>query len=185
MKKIVVASRNPVKAQSVLGAFQRMFPGEKFALEIVSVPSGVGDQPATDDATLLGAHNRASGAVHEIRSADYWVGIEGGIEDTEQGMAAFAWVVVISDRMIGRGRTGTFFLPERVARLVREGVELGEANDQVFSRVNSKQGDGAIGILTGNVIDRTALYEHAVVMALAPFKNEDLYPPVETQAGQG
>jgi len=30
--------------------------------------------------------------------------------------------------------------------------------------------------LTGNVIDRRGLYEHGVIMALIPFKNDTLYP---------
>jgi non-canonical (house-cleaning) NTP pyrophosphatase len=38
-----------------------------------------------------------------------------------------------------------------------------------------KQANGAIGILTGDVIDRTELYQHAVILALVPFKNDGLY----------
>jgi Protein of unknown function DUF84 len=78
---------------------------------------------------------------------------------------------------VGKGRTGTFFLPEAVAELVRQGKELGEADDIVFSQVNSKQDQGAIGLLAGNVVDRTQLYTHAVILALIPFKNRVLYGP--------
>jgi non-canonical (house-cleaning) NTP pyrophosphatase len=52
---------------------------------------------------------------------------------------------------------------------------LGEADDIVFGRSNSKQKEGAIGLLTGNVVDRAGLYEHAVILALVPFKNVALY----------
>jgi non-canonical (house-cleaning) NTP pyrophosphatase len=82
-------------------------------------------------------------------------------------------------RRSGSGRTASFLLPEAVASLVRQGKELGEADDLVFERSNSKQENGAVGILTGDVIDRAALYEPAVVLALIPFKNPDLYPPDE------
>jgi len=58
---------------------------------------------------------------------------------------------------------------------VRQGKELGEADDLVFAKENSKQDNGAVGLLTGNVIDRTALYQQAVVLALIPFKNPHLY----------
>jgi len=58
---------------------------------------------------------------------------------------------------------------------VRAGVELGEADDIVFQRANSKQENGAIGLLTGDVIDRRQLYEHAIVLALVAFKNPSLY----------
>jgi non-canonical (house-cleaning) NTP pyrophosphatase len=86
-------------------------------------------------------------------------------------------VVVLSPAgMAGKGRTGTFFLPPAVAALIQQGKELGEADDIVFAQSNSKQKNGAIGILTGDVIDRAALYEPAVIMALLPFKNPELYP---------
>jgi len=91
-------------------------------------------------------------------------------------MEAFAWVVVKSNSgKFGKGRTGIFFLPLKVAELIKQGKELGEADDIVFGRTNSKQENGAIGILTGNVMDRTSYYADAVVMALIPFKNEHLY----------
>ena len=38
-----------------------------------------------------------------------------------------------------------------------------------------KQAAGAIGLLTGNVVDRRQLYEQAAVLALVRFKNEALY----------
>ncbi|RQV99292.1 DUF84 family protein, partial [bacterium] len=136
----------------------------------------------SDSEVIKGAETRANNVKTESPNADYWVGIEGGIEDTEFGMTAFAWIVIMSEKKIGRGRTGTFFLPEKVAQLVRQGKELGEANDIVFNRSNSKQNDGAIGLLTGNVIDRTKLYEHGVIMALVGFKNPSLY---QTQNEKG
>jgi len=45
----------------------------------------------------------------------------------------------------------------------------------VFGKENSKQTYGAVGLLTGDVIDRTRFYEDAVVLALIPFRNPDLY----------
>ncbi len=175
MKTIVVASNNPVKVQAVRNGFERMFAGETFAIQTVSVPSGVRDQPASNVETLQGASNRARKAAEKLAQADYWVGVEGGIEDLGEEMTAYAWIVVISPTLSGKGRTGTFYLPPAVAKLVRQGRELGEADDLVFGRSNSKQENGAIGILTGDVVDRAALYEQAVILALVPFKNPKLY----------
>lgn len=177
MRTIVVASHNPVKIEAVRNAFRKMFPDKNFQVESFSVKSGVGDQPLSDHDTLKGALNRAKAVAAKNPQADYCLGIEGGVEDTADGMSAFAWIVVISPDRIGRGRTGTFFIPEKVASLVREGKELGDANDIFFSRKNSKQGSGAIGLLTGNIVDRTQLYEHGILMALVPFKIPELYPP--------
>jgi inosine/xanthosine triphosphatase len=175
MARIVVASTNPVKVEAVRRGFERMFPEDGFEIQTVSVASGVRDQPASSEETLQGAMNRVNNAAADRPQADYWVGVEGGIEDQAGEMAAFAWVVVRSKRLWGKGRTGTFYLPQAVAELVRQGKELGEADDIVFGRSNSKQENGAIGLLTGNVVDRAQLYEHAVILALAPFKNPHLY----------
>ncbi len=176
MKKIVIASKNPVKMNAALAGFKKMFPDEDFTIEGVSVLSGVSDQPMTDTETSAGAKNRAENASRERPEADFFVGIEGGVEEKNGEMEAFAWVVVkAKGDGFGKGRTGTFFLPPRVAELVKEGKELGEADDIVFQRTNSKQENGAIGILTGNVIDRTTYYTDAVAIALIPFKNKELY----------
>jgi inosine/xanthosine triphosphatase len=178
VKTIVVASTNPVKVQATLNAFNRTLSDEQYVAKTVSVHSGVREQPLSSQETIQGALNRAQNAAVEMPGADYWVGIEGGVEETEGDLAAFAWVVVLSKDRVGKGRTGTFFLPEAVARLIRQGKELGEADDLVFNRLNSKQEDGAVGILTGNVVNRIQLYEHAVILALIPFKSERFYEKV-------
>ena len=178
--KIVVGSSNPVKVDAVAQGFMAMFPEVQFEVIGTSVPSGVSDQPFSDAETLQGAVNRAQNALSGIPEADYWVGIEGGIEDDKKEMCGFAWVVIhgfspFGTTLVGQSRTGTFQLPPEVASLVRQGVELGTADDIVFKRHNSKQGNGAVGILTQDVIDRTSYYSHAVALALIPFLNPDLY----------
>lgn len=174
--KMIVASLNPVKIDCARRGFEKLFPGVPLDVSGVEVPSGVSPQPYDSAETLQGALNRARNARSASPQAQYWVGIEGGIEDVGGEMAVFAWVVVLSENRCGKGRSGTFFLPQPLADLVRGGKELGEADDLVFGRVNSKQANGAIGLLTGDVIDRAGYYEHAVIMALIPFKNPQLYP---------
>ena len=90
-------------------------------------------------------------------------------------MMAFAWIVILSKDKKGKARTGTFFLPPKVVELINQGKELGEADDIVFGHSNSKQKNGAVGILTGNLIDRTQFYVEAMVLALIPFLNKDIY----------
>ena len=181
MKTVIVASKNPVKIQAAREGFARMFPSQEFEFQGVSTPSGVSDQPFSSEETLQGAYNRASGARDLLPQADYWVGIEGGVEKASAALTAgelhvFAWVVIL-DRgaLTGKGCTGVFALPAKVADLVHAGIELGVADDMVFGRTNSKQGNGAVGLLTGDVIDRAAYYVHAVILALIPFRNPELY----------
>jgi inosine/xanthosine triphosphatase len=172
---LVVASTNPVKLQAAATSFQRLFPGSELSVIAAAVPSDVAHQPLSDEETLRGALNRSANAQAAHPSADYWIGIEGGIQPIGHEMTAFAWIVVRSREMMGKARTGTFFLPSAVADLIRQGKELGEADDIVFGRSNSKQDNGAVGLLTDNVIDRAQLYEHAMILALIPFKNAGRY----------
>ena len=175
MKKVVVASQNPVKVAAARTVVRRML-GEDWTVAPGVGRSAVSDQPMSSDETLLGARNRASDARRRYPDAALWIGIEGGVEEDALGMAAFAWVVAESMSHRGTGRSATFYLPEAVAKLVREGVELGVADDRVFGREDSKRKDGAIGLLSGGALDRVGLYEHAVVAALLPLYNPDLYP---------
>ena len=125
----------------------------------------------SSEETLRGARQRADSVYAQFSEADYWIGIEGGVEEEAGHLAAFAWVCIRSNTKTGKARTGTFYLPEAVARLIHEGKELGEADDIVFQQSNSKQQNGAVGLLTQNLITRTSLYEHAVILALIPFNN--------------
>lgn len=176
VERVVIASENPAKIKAVELGFARMFPGKEFVFEGMSAESGVSDQPMSDDETFAGALNRASTAREEQADADYWIGLEGGLQEEGDDFFAFAWIVVLGPKgMQGKSRTGTFVIPPAVSELVRSGKELGEADDIVFSQTNSKQSSGAIGILTHGILDRANYYAEAVLMALIPFKNPSLY----------
>lgn len=177
---VIIGSANPVKVASVSAAFQKCFPKRDFAYKGLSTASGVADQPIGDEETLRGAQNRAYFCREAQPDADFWVGIEGGIGDEQGQMDAFAWMVVLGKQRQGKARTANFYLPEAVAQLVRAGVELGHADDQVFGRSNSKQSNGAVGLLTRDLLGRTAYYEHALILALIPFMQPELYPAQNT-----
>lgn len=174
--KVFVASSNPVKIDTTKNGFQKMFPQEKFLVSGLSTLSGVSNQPMTEAETLVGALNRIQNLQKFSPTADYWVGIEGGVENFAEQLQSFAWVVIKSKKgMISKSRTASFFVPPEVSRLVNEGIELGEADDLVFGRTNSKQDTGSVGILTDNVLTRSTFYEQAVILALIPFLKPELY----------
>tara|TARA_R110001592_G_scaffold68488_3_gene209821 strand:- start:3975 stop:4505 length:531 start_codon:yes stop_codon:yes gene_type:complete len=176
MISVVVASKNPVKIKCTEQAFKEVFKNEALAFTGINVPSNVADQPMSDKETLQGARNRAKNAQSANPKADYWIGIEGGIAETEEGeMQAFAWISIISKNQKGEARTATFTLPPKIAELIHQGIELGVADDMVFKRSNSKQSNGAVGILTHDLIDRAEYYRPAIVLALIPFINPELY----------
>ncbi|WP_044202645.1 inosine/xanthosine triphosphatase [Flammeovirga sp. OC4] len=176
-KKIIVASKNPVKINAALSGMQKILPNVQFDVIGCDVPSGVSDQPMTSQETWEGALNRANNAKKTEPNADYWVGMEGGIDKDEDGkMIAFAWMCVLDkEGNMGKGQTGMFYLPPKVQKLVEEGVELGHANDQVFNEVGSKQKGGAVGSLTFGALGRTEYYVQAMVLAMIPLVNPKLY----------
>jgi inosine/xanthosine triphosphatase len=175
MKKVIVASQNPVKIAASQGGFEQVFTHETFEFEGVSVPSEVSDQPMTTQETYQGAYNRALNAQKKTPHADFWIGIEGGIDVLQDTLEVFAWVVVLSSDQQGVAKTASFMLPPKVSKLVKEGYELGEADDIVFQKKDSKKQGGSVGILTNGLVNRTDYYVQAVVLALIPFIQDELY----------
>jgi inosine/xanthosine triphosphatase len=175
MKKVAVASKNPVKLNAVKEAFKQLFPQDEFSFEAVAAPSGVADQPMSDDETYTGALNRVT-YLSKAVDADYWVAIEGGSQVKNDEYEVFAWVIIKSkEGKSGKGRSSTFFLPSAITKLMKEGKELAHASDILFNESKLGQKQGTIGLLTGNAIDRTKYYVDPVIMALIPFKNPQLY----------
>jgi len=171
--KVVVASRNPAKLRAVSEAFAAQFPDEKTELLSADVASGVGDQPMTDDETRRGARNRANHANEAVPDANFWIGLEGGVAAFDEQLMAFAWMAVKGPGGdISEARSVTLPLPPAVKALMDSGLELGEANDRVFSTVNSKQKGGAYGLLSDGRYTREGIYCQTLIIALIPFVNE-------------
>ena len=173
---IIVASRNPVKVDATRRAFNEIFPDESLEVGSVDVASGVSDQPVSDQETRRGARTRAINASQAEPAADFWVGMEGGIEVIDDQLMAFAWMAVLGHSgNIGEARSVTLPLPPAVKELVDSGLELGDANDKVFATSNSKQGGGAYGLLTNGLYTRESVYRQTLIIALTPFVNSH-YP---------
>jgi len=170
--KVVVASRNPVKIGATEQAFAKLFPDQTLDMVSVDVASGVSDQPTSDEETRVGARNRAMAASDVLPEADYWVGLEGGVEVVDEQLMAFAWMAIKgSNGKIGEAISATLPLPPAVKELVDSGMELGDANDKVFSTINSKQGGGAYGLLTNGLYTRESIYTQTLIIALTTFVN--------------
>lgn len=172
MKKVIIASKNPVKINATKKAFENVF-NDRFEFEGFSADSLVSDQPMNNIETLTGAMNRLENIQH--LKADYFVSIEGGVDLLDDNYEVFAWIIISDNKKTGKAKTATFPLPLKISKLIKEGYELGDADDMVFKRSNSKQKNGAVGILSNNLINRTDYYVHAIILALIPFTNSKLY----------
>ena len=171
--RVAVGSTNPVKLGAVRAVLQRLAPSTQVAG--VAVASGVPDQPLGDAQTIAGATNRAQ-AARVALDADLGVGIEGGVVETPTGMRTCAWAVVATrDGAAHVGGSLSMPLPDAVAALIREGVELGHAIDRLVGTENIKHGAGAVGILTDGLVSRQQAYEAIIAYALAPVLGEAIY----------
>ncbi|EJB0386131.1 TPA: inosine/xanthosine triphosphatase [Vibrio parahaemolyticus] len=171
-QKVVIASLNPAKINAVKSAFQSAFPQQAFEFVGISVPSEVADQPMTNEETHRGAVNRVKNAKEEMPTADFYVGLEAGIE----GNVTFAWMVIESDTHRGESRSASLMLPPEVLAQLADANELGDVMDKVFGTENIKQKGGAISLLTQNQLTRSSVYHQALILALIPFTNPDHFP---------
>ena len=167
MIKVLVGTSNRLKVEATKEAFSRAF-SEEVEVKGYQVNSGVSVQPFGDD-VFKGAINRVK-ACSRREKADFYVGIEGGIIKKLDRLMTFAAVCIMDSK--GRtsiGTSGHFPLPKEVVELIREGKELGEAMDILIGKKGIKYNEGAIGIFSKWLIDRKALYVHALLLTLIPF----------------
>jgi len=147
-----------------------------------------GDAPQPDTSAAL--QQQQEPQQQPSRSACLLVGIEGGVASLplalhpdHRGLGeapptqCFAWVVVEHGATGAESisRSGSFVLPPALSQRVAGGMELSEADDQVFGRQKSGQGAGTVGRLSQGLVTRTSFHEQAVLLALLPFIQPEHY----------
>ncbi len=179
--RVAVGSSNPVKVAAVRAVLLRVAPDA--TVTGVAVPSGVPDQPWGDEETRAGAAARARGAL-AATGADLAIGLEGGVvRDADGSVRSCAWAVAVDPT----GRTGTggslaMPLPPAVQARLEAGEELAHAMDAVARTTGTGTGLGAVGHLTGGLIDRQAAYEVLVTYALVPWLGARFWAPAAADA---
>jgi inosine/xanthosine triphosphatase len=200
---IAVGSRRGPKLRAVTEALQTFSAAlaheAQFEVVGVEVESGVSHTPASRDELMRGARQRAEALAAMARQGgaawQYFVGLEGGLDVVYEGASADeklgysrleqngyrrvfleSWAYV-SDGMRGHyGRSGSIELPDALAREVLEnGVELAVAIDRFAGAVGIRDGQGAWGVLSNNLISRQEAFRVAVIAAFAPFYNAKTY----------
>jgi inosine/xanthosine triphosphatase len=174
---VVVGSTNPTK----VGASQRVFARLGLARVIgMDVPSGVSPQPIGMAETAAGARTRADQALR-ARAADgarFGVGLEGGVELLPDGRGYLIGVAVIvrEDGVRWEAVGPRLWLPPAAVDAVRHGEELGPVIDRLSGLEEAKTGIGAIGWLTGGLVDREQSWVVTLACAAAPLFHPYLYP---------
>ncbi|EKD56251.1 MAG: hypothetical protein ACD_58C00247G0002 [uncultured bacterium] len=174
MLKIVVGSKNPVKIGAVESAFVKMM-GECEIIG-VSVSSGVPDMPMSFDEIVTGAKNRAQAAI-ELVGADYGVGLEGGMDDSNLGTFLMGFVAIVDKQGAwGYSIGGGLYMPDKIVKIVKNsGRELGDVMDELRGLQNTKQHEGCVGYFTDNLIDRKESFEKPTISALSRFKKKEWF----------
>ncbi|MFT5162591.1 MAG: inosine/xanthosine triphosphatase [Alteromonadaceae bacterium] len=172
--KVVVGSLNPVKVNAVKNALQMVFADSQIECQGMRAPSEVADQPMTADETRKGAINRVNYCKAHCK-ADFYVAIEGGVDQFEYGPATFAYVVIANQSRQSVGRSAILPLPSIVFKALEQGEELGHVMDRLFNTDNIKQKGGAIALLTNGCATRQGSYTQALIQAMAPFLYPELF----------
>jgi inosine/xanthosine triphosphatase len=185
---IVVGSTRGPKVEAVrrvagtLASIDRGFEGAEvvpFDASIAAPP-----MPLSLDEMLEGARGRAHLALESLaaggRRADYAVGLEGGIDlrRTAPSNRGFlmSWAYVTDGRRGAHGCGGAVEVPSTLLEsVVESGIELSEAMDALSGESGVRDRQGAWGILTRGLVDRTSSFEAALLNAFAPFYNTETY----------
>jgi inosine/xanthosine triphosphatase len=190
MKKIIVAvgsTRKP-KLRAVTLALEavavRLARDAEFEVVGLEVQSGVSATPTSSEELMRGAQQRAEAVLHIARQGHkpwrYFLGLEGGLEvlqdDRARRVFLESWAYVSDGSRGHYGRSGSIELPEDLAHEVLErGFDLSEAIDRFAGAVGVRDGQGAWGVLSGELIPRDESFRLAVITAFAPFYNARAY----------
>lgn len=175
--RIAVGSTNPTKVKAVENVMRRIY-GDVEVIG-VEVDTCVPDQPIGIEEIARGAINRAKSAL-EKANADLGVGIEAGIYPFPGTLTGYLDVQVCAvaspDGVITVGHGPGFeYPPVVIEKVLNEGVEVGIAMGELVDDPELKKKIGAIGVLSKGLLPRTELNEIAVLMAMIPRLNRELY----------
>jgi inosine/xanthosine triphosphatase len=160
---VAIGSENPSKVGAVRRAFELTFHDHDIEVDAMDVP-GAPTQPMSDHETMSGAEFRLEHVRRRSPQADYWVGIEGGIERISGHFMVFAWAIVCDVDSVGRSRSANFELPQAAAQRVDICSELGGLTRAALGERSTRV--GLVGILSEERITRESLYIQPVMLAL-------------------
>ncbi len=165
-----VGSANPVKVEAVRNIFSQYY--SELEVEGSVTRTSVPDEPWEED-VKRGAKERAW---QVMMNADIGVGIEAGLFRREDGIYDVQYCAIL-DKM-GRYTFGTgpgFRYPSMMEAELMKGSTVGEVfSEKIMGENPGKQG-GAIGYLTKGVMKRQQLTESAILAAMVPRINKELY----------
>ncbi len=171
LMKVVVGSTNPVKIKATKNVFKKFFKN----VEVFGVNVKSKKQPIGMKETIEGAISRAEQA---LKFGDVGVGIEAGLVEipyTKTGYFDIQFCAIKDKDLLTLGCGMGFEYPKVVIEEVLKGKEVGEVMEKISGIKEIGKKMGAIGFLSKGLIDRVSLTEQAVLSALLPRINKNLY----------
>ncbi|MHA1305541.1 MAG: DUF84 family protein [Candidatus Heimdallarchaeaceae archaeon] len=168
---IAICTKNPVKIKAAVEAFKLFFDDFSYLTFDLKGNPAVSVQPMSKKETIHSAFNRIR-IVEEEVEADFYVALEGGVDQDEYGAYLTGYVVI--QRKDGKHSLSGGYrmpLPSNIMEKLRnkEETELGFIIDKISGIENSKQKDGAIGLFTQGHLKRKDAFQQMVILALIPF----------------
>lgn len=180
-----VGSLNPSKFNAVKIAFSKFF--KQIEIKKIRVESQVSNQPIGMENILTGAKNRAKAALHSLlidndeKENLFGVGIEAGlvkIPHALSGYMDFQFCAIMDNKhRVSLGSGIAFEYPQSVINTILkdQNTEIGEIMGKLSGNLNLKNETGAISYLSKNALTRTEILTQAVICALLPIINRELY----------
>jgi inosine/xanthosine triphosphatase len=143
--------------------------------------------PLTDWELMQGARERALAVRDVLRKkqlvADIYIGLEGGFHsicvEGEWHTFLRGWAYATDEKQGHFGSAPAISVPASIVKKVIEGRELGLVIDEVTGARDVRSRRGAWGVLTRDLVTRSMSFELALLAALAPFYNANLYSSEE------
>lgn len=144
--------------------------------------------PTAIDELLAGTLNRAKNAQEAARSdavsLDFAIGLEGGFFTRISNGTRFcflqSWACVLKDEAFFFGSSGAMPVPPIVAdQVLEDGAELGLIIDRFGAEKDIRSKGGAYDVFSRGLINRQQSFELALMCALTPFINPELYKLTE------
>ncbi|MCT4617012.1 MAG: inosine/xanthosine triphosphatase [Candidatus Gracilibacteria bacterium] len=175
--KIAITSTKEPKIQGIQDMINNCpyFKDNLDNIEYVAhgVDSGVSDMPMTMQEIMDGAKGRVDNLRKKVTDADYYFGIEGGVQQIVG--KGYLGGVVYAENNAGKGHYGfSQFLevPEEIMKKLLNGGDLGPIMSELSGIVNISNKQGSMGAWTDGMFTRKGEFEEASKAAIAPFYNE-------------
>jgi inosine/xanthosine triphosphatase len=188
IKTVAVGSERAAKVLAVRAAIARIAQLDSSWKDINvvarAVETNIPAMPLTDWQLMQGARERAL-AVRDLLNArrleaQLYVGLEGGFHsisiEGEWHTFLRGWAFATDGRVGYFGSSPSISVPSALVKKLIEGRnELGLVIDQVSGKRDVRSREGAWGVLSRDLVTRSMSFELALIAALAPFYNSDMY----------